>query len=199
LVNAELSFIKRVCDPDEATMEQIVAAARKAWIGMGDMVGAQNRFVAGSNQIVFFGPNNQQLQGNPYRRIRKEAGEYLKGILDETAYKIYREESDRRAMFERNLSIEIAVVLVDRKAFLLGEQRESLLEALRKEWNAIDYMAMQSCLSNAEMMPTIPNKILSRMLNREQVKLLNQNRQSTMLNIHIGQDQAVIEGEDWLR
>jgi hypothetical protein len=198
LVNAELSFIKRVCDPNEEQMKAIVAAAQQAFDAMADMTVEGQANVIARNNVRIRGPNNESLTQNPYTRVRKDAAKYLRPILRQEQLERYLEESKQRDDFERRAAIGIAVGLMDNKLILTEEQREQLTEELIAKWWGVDIQQMQMYLNNPQYAPQIPASSLSKVLTPSQLKLWR-SFNSTNFSVHIGHQPQSVLNEDWIK
>lgn len=197
LVNAEVSFIKRVCEPDEEQMTAIVAAAQQAYQGMGNMVTENGRVVQVNNARVR-GPNNESLTQNPYTRVRNDAAKFLGPILRKEQLERYLEESKLRDEFERQAAIDIAVGLIDDKLILTDEQREQLTEELIKNWKGVDIQQMQMYLYNPQYVPQVHIASLSKVLTQSQLKVWK-SFNSTNFSVHIGHQGNTGLNEDWIK
>lgn len=198
LVNAELSFVKRVCDPNEEQMTAIVAAAQQAFDAMADMTVEGQANVIARNNLRIRGPNNESLTQNPYTRIRKDAAKFLRPILRQEQLERYLEESKQRDEFERQAAIDIAVGLIDNKLILTEEQREKLTEDLIVKWWGVDIQQIQMYLSNPQYAPEIPVSSLSKILTPSQMKVWR-SFNSTNFSVHIGHEPQSGLNEDWIK
>lgn len=198
LINVELSFIKRVADPTDQQMDAIVKAATKALGDMGDIVRDPNNRVVRANQVNVMGPNGQQLTENPYPRIRKEALEYTKSVLDKSQYQRYESESKSRAEYERDAVIRIAIGIIDDKVVLSDEQRDKLDEKLSTSWKPMDIQQMQTYLHNPQYVPSLPRGLMTGILTRSQLNAWTTANATTMyINIGVQTNNGL--GEEWIK
>lgn len=198
LINHEISFAKRACSPTKEQLQQIVQAATKAHAAMRDMVNRNNQrvIVNGQQQVHFNGPNGEQMHGNPYDRVRKDASKYLKTILPAEKFEQYAAQSKARIAYERSVTVSIAMDLLDRRVGLLEEQREPIRQVLEEELK-LDMSMMSIYLYNPQFSPAWPNKVLAK-LTKLQKKALS-NGQNVFNSMHIGHEAQLGLGEEWLK
>ncbi|EMI57879.1 hypothetical protein [Rhodopirellula sallentina] len=174
LVNAELSFVKRVCSPSSDQMKEIVHAAKAAYMECSDLVadGPMNAQGRANKGWILRGPNNEQLKENPYLRVRRDAHTYLKPILSPAQYQSYIEEAAERDRFERETAIGLAIGMLDDRIGLTQTQYDELTKVLLKEWKEIDLQWIFHYTNNNEYMPPIPKPSLNKVLTKKQQKML---------------------------
>ncbi len=176
LVNVELSFIKRVCEPSVEQMKQIVWAATKAYLATGNLVQDENNNVRrfnNNNGVQLRGPNNELLSENPYGRVRRDALKYLKPILSQPQYETYVEEAKERDRFERATAIGLAIDMLDEKVGLTETQQSALTQTLMKDWQAIDLQWILNYVQNQQYLPPMPKDSLKKVLTPKQQKALD--------------------------
>ncbi len=201
LVNSELSFIKRVCRPTVNQMDKIVVEAKTAFDSMSDMVQGNNQPFVRVGEIRFMGPNQEQLSGNPYGRVRRDAMKYLKPILSEKQFQSYVDETKLRDDFERGAAIWVVIDLMDNKLVLTIEQRQKLYEKLLAGWRDIEISSIQNYVSNPNYMPQVPNNLVDPVLSTEQRSLWNAASQTRVqFQVSIREDNTTfLIHEDWIR
>lgn len=213
MVNLELSFIKRVCDPSDEQMEAIVKEAENVLGKMSDLVrapgrvamglavgGARGLAVGGDMGVVFRGPNQEQLIGNPYHRVREEMADCVKPKLTAEQYDRYVEESKQRDEFEREVAVSIAVELLDSKLVLTSEQRTQLTEKLMQGWKQVDFQWLQSYQNNPQYLPTMPSDLIEPILTSTQKNLWNAvNRTRVTLHVYVGNANSFGLEEEWIK
>ncbi|MEM6470772.1 MAG: hypothetical protein AAF802_14530 [Planctomycetota bacterium] len=197
LINCELSFIHRVCEPDESQMEQIVEAAKSAHAEMGAMVignGANVRVVVGQQNVMFNGPNGERMNGNPYDRVRNDAKKYLKPLISETQYAKYMEEFEARKEYERGCSVDLAMAVLDRKVGLLDDQRDKIREIMMSKFN-LDLGLMNIYIYNPQFAPPWPKEINQELSSVQKEVLADGPRVFNTMHVGNGPDLGL---KDWL-
>ena len=199
LVNAELSFIKRVCNPSTEQMQSIVAEAKSAFDSMSDLSVEGQRFI-GNGRGDFQGPNQEVFSGNPYTRVRSDAARYLTPLVSEDQYQRYVAEAKARDAFERSAAIDIALELIDDLVLLTSNQRVSIHEKLMQEWKDVDFQMMKLYLSNPQYMPEIPLQAFRKILDKAQLKLLTDGSvQRVFFTVTLQNNEHASLGEDWIQ
>lgn len=200
LINVELSFIKRVCIPSDDQMEAMVKEAKNVLGKMSDIVGHGQVGMRGEVAVVFRGPNQEQLVGNPYHRVRKELAIFMKPILSAEQYDLYLEESKQRDEFEREVAIDIAVEMIDSKLVLTSEQRAEITQKLLQGWKQVDFQWMQSYQNNPQYLPTMPAALIDPVLTPTQRNLWNAaNRTRVILGVSVGNTNSFGIDEEWIK
>jgi len=198
LVNLELSFIKRTCEPSDEQMTAIVAEAKKAFDAMSNLVDDQQANQWGD--VAFVGPNQERLSANPFLRIRQDAAKFLQPLVSEDQYKKYVDESSQRNEFEREAAMVIAIDLIDGKVALTDQQRTQLMEKLMKNWDKADFQHLQNYQMNRQYLPAFPDHLIEPILTRAQREILsaaNQSRATMFVNMATGS--AFGFDEDWIK
>lgn len=200
LINSELSFIKRVCDPTAEQMEAIVEAAAQSYEKTGDMVGDNENRAFNNADFRIVGPNNEQLNTDPFKRIRSDARNYLQPLVSQEQYARYEMEADQRDAFEQGAAIEIIVGMIDHKLVLTEDQRTNLTEVLMEKWKNIHLQAIQTYLHNPGYVPQLPSKTIDKVVTAQQLKIWQTLQQVTFSSqFTFGTDGMALEGEDWLK
>lgn len=201
LINLELSFIKRVCDPSDDQMAAMVKEAESIIGVMSDIVRVPGQVgMRGGVAIVFRGPNQEQLVGNPYHRVRKEMAIFVKPRLTPQQYDLYLEESTQRDEFEREVAIDIAVEMIDTKLVLTSEQRAEITQKLLQGWQQVDFQWMQSYLNNPQYLPTMPSGLIESILTPTQINLWNSvNRTRVILHASVVNANSFGLDEEWIK
>lgn len=199
LVNIELSFIKRACEPSDVQMKAIVAEAKVAFKAMSDMiVNNQRGFMIGEG--TFRGPNQELFDENPYVRVRKDAARYLKPLVSEKQHKKYVEEAKARDQFERSTAIDISLDLVDDLLLLTSDQRRMVYDKLMKDWTTIDFQILQMYLSNPQYMPSFPIDSFKKILEKPQIRLLTEaSKRRISFNVTLRNEAQDEKGEEWIQ
>ncbi|WP_146599617.1 hypothetical protein [Novipirellula aureliae] len=198
LVNQELSFIQRVGSLDEKSMNDLVAKATDAYLGMADMIGDQNRFFP--NEEMFYGPSGEMIRGNPYKRVRSDAKRYAEEVLSDEQFQRYVREADARAKFERDTAIKFVVDLIEKKLPLSHDQREAIKGNLAKDWKAIDVVSLQIYTQNPRYIPEIPDAHVLPELTVMQKKIwVTLKKQMANLGSHLSQGQQATIKEQWIK
>jgi len=199
-VNFEISFIKRVCEPSDEQMKAIIEAATRSYQGTGNLVQEEGNRLFDNNGFRVMGPNNEQLNEHPLRRIRSDALEYLPPIVSKDQFAIYKIEADLRDEFERSAAIEMIIGMVDEKLALTDEQRVKLNEGLMKEWKDVDLQSIQTYLYNPEYVPQLPAGTINKVFTKKQLEAWKSFNQTNFgVQFNQGQDGMGIEGEDWIK
>jgi len=201
LINLELSFIKRVCDPSDDQMTAMVKEAENVIGVMSDIVGVPGQVrMGGDVGALFRGPNQEQLVGNPFHRVRTEMAIFVKPILTAEQYDRYFEESKQRDEFEREVAVGIAVELLDSKLVLTSEQRTQLTDKLMQGWKQVDFQWLQSYQNNPQYLPTMPSDLIEPILTSTQKKLWNAvNRTRVTLHVYMGNANSFGLEEEWIK
>lgn len=198
VVNVELSFIKRACDPSEEQMKAIVAAATEAYEATGDMIAEDpQRIQAGQVQIR--GPNNELLNENPFHRIRRDAREYLKPLVSNEQYARYQTEADQRDKFERSAAVAMVVGMIDEKIALTDEQRPQTTDLLMEKWKDIDLQSIQNYVYNPQYVPQLPSGTIETVLTKRQWKAWESYTQVNFgMNFNLGNNPVGLSDEEWI-
>ncbi|TWU17923.1 hypothetical protein Poly21_00750 [Allorhodopirellula heiligendammensis] len=170
LVNLEISFIKRVCEPTDEQMTEIVAAAKQAYEATGDMVQDPQQAIRVDNRVQIMGPGNEQLKENPYRRVRRDAAKYLQAIVSEEQYDRYQAESKQRDEFERAAVVGTIVALIDDKIAMTEQQRAEMTELMTPLKDGFDLQSMQVYIYNPQYLPKIPVSVVNKVFDERQLK-----------------------------
>ncbi len=200
LYNAEISFVKRVCNPSDQQMKDIIAAVKTAYQTTGEMDDDPNNINFQAGQVRIMGPGNEQLNENPYRRVRRDAKNHLKEQLSDEQYAKYLVEAKQRDDFERGAAIEIVVGLIDDKIPLAEPERSELVRELLDKWDDVDLQSVQNYVYNPEYMPQLPPGVIDKVLTKKQLatwRTLN----VTNISFHIGfnNGQNLTLDEEWIQ
>jgi len=194
LVNAELSFVHRVCEPTEEQMKAIVESAEEAFDEMGDLL-ANNIRVAQLPR--FHGLNGETLNANPIRRIRNDTMEFLPLLLTEKQFQKYKQESSQRDRIEREAAVDYLITLLDSKLVLSEGQQRKLRTVFLSEWPSLDVEWINSYLNNPNFAPVIPSNLLRKVLNTDQQTAWASYQQVSM-GVMIGQNAEQFLQKEWL-
>lgn len=194
LVNAELSFVHRVCEPTEEQMKAIVESAEEAFDEMGDLL-ANNIRVAQLPR--FHGLNGETLNANPIRRIRNDTMEFLPLLLTEKQFQKYKQESSQRDRIEREAAVDYLITLLDSKLVLSEGQQRKLRTVFLSEWPSLDVEWINSYLNNPNFVPVIPSNLLRKVLNTDQQTAWASYQQVSM-GVMIGQNAEQFLQKEWL-
>ncbi|TWT56054.1 hypothetical protein CA85_46460 [Allorhodopirellula solitaria] len=200
LVNAEISFIKRVCEPTDDQMKEIIAAATQAYQATGDIVREPNQQFFAANAVRMMGPGNEQLNENPYDRIRSDAAKYLKPIISKEQYARYETESQQRSDFERAAVVGIIVGLVDDKIPMTDPQREQMAEMLMQDVDhrGYDLQSIQVYLNNSQYLPRLPGEVVREVFNEKQAEAWNSQNSNVSFAARFNADQQMSIDEEWI-
>ncbi|WP_430452551.1 hypothetical protein [Rhodopirellula europaea] len=194
LVNAELSFVHRVCEPTEEQMKAIVESAEEAFDEMGDLL-ANNIRVAQLPR--FHGLNGETLNANPIRRIRNDTMEFLPLLLTEKQFQKYKQESSQRDRIEREAAVDYLITLLDSKLVLSEGQQRKLRTVFLSEWPSLDVEWINSYLNNPNFVPVIPSNLLRKVLNTDQ-QMAWASYQQVSMGVMIGQNAEQFLQKEWL-
>lgn len=207
-VNAELSFIKRVCRPTVAQMNKIVTEATKSYRGLADLINDEregqavmvmNGLARQNQPIRFVGPNQEQLSENPFVRIRNDAQAYLKPCVSDEQYQDYVDESKMRTDFERKAAIDIAIGYLEDRLALTEDQREKIFDTFMKSWDDIDIQWIQMYLHNPQFMPSIPTDLIRKILTAEQKQQWQKaNKRNAFFQAYLHNQQNESLDEQWI-
>lgn len=201
LMNVELGFVKRVCEPTDEQKQKIAAAAEKCLEEMSDIVGAKanNAFGGfGGGQPVAMAANGQQLYENPFTRIRRDLADAIRPLISEQQFANYMAESEKRDQFRREAVVSMTMELLDRHLALTDDQRSRLTERLLEKWEgAEDLTSMETYLSNPQYVPQVPEVIVQRELDEAQRRLWK-SLNKYQFPIHLSNNAAGLWDEDFL-
>ena len=202
LVNAELSFVKRVCDPTDEQMTAIVAAAKEANEALASIVQDQRQPQAvdpfGRRQEMFIGPNNQRMSVNPFKRVREDVAKLLQPLVSAEQYSRYTAEAKARDEFERDAVVETLLEMLDTKLVLSPDQQTQLREKLGADDTLMDLHSLAIYRSNAQYLPQLPETLIVPILTASQKQVWN-----SLNRVNI--QQSIVQGnptgfaEEWLK
>ncbi|KLU01520.1 putative signal peptide protein [Rhodopirellula islandica] len=194
LVNAELSFVHRVCEPTDEQMKAIVESAQEAFDEMGDLL-FNNARVAQLPR--FHGLNGETLNANPIRRIRDDTLDFLPLLLTEKQFQKYKQESSQRERIEREAATDYLVTLLDSKVVLTDVQQRKLRTVFLSEWLDLDVEWIGNYANNPNFVPVIPSNLLRKVLNTDQQAAWATFQQVSM-GVMIGQSPERFLEKEWL-
>lgn len=195
-VNAEISFIKRVCDLSDEQLKMVVESAEQAFEEMNDLVAPQNQVIRVA-QVHYRGVNGVSFKGDPVKRVRQDAEEYLPLILTEAQHQKYTRESSQRQRAEQEAAADCLVHLVHSKVFLREHQRKKLRDVFLEEWESLDINWVWNYLNNPQFVPIIPSGLLRETLTTEQ-KAAWSSFQQVSMSVMVSGSQISLD-EDWLQ
>jgi len=202
LINAELSFVKRVCDPTDEQMTAIIVAAKHSLEALASIVQdprvpqAMDPF--GRRQEMFIGPNNQRMTVNPFKRVREDVAKLLQPLISAEQYLQYTAEAKARDEFERDAVVETLLEMLDTKLVLTPDQQTQLQEKLSADDTLIDLQSLAVYRSNAQYLPELPETLIVPILTASQKQIW-----SSLNRVNI--QQSIAQGnptgfaEDWLK
>ena len=200
LINIELSFVKRVCEPTEDQMTKIVAAAKEAHLAMASLVKPQNAVQAIRAQVMFMGPQGERMSINPYHRVREDMAKLLEPLVSPEQYAKYVEEARLRDEYERDAAVGIVLGMIDAKLALSADQRKAIYEKLMEEWKDIDLQWLQNYRNNPQYMPQMPDELISPVLTERQKELwIAATLQKVTMYANLGQGNPAGFTEEWLK
>lgn len=200
LINAEISFIKRVCEPSDEQMTAIIAAATKAYNATGDMVRDPNQLLAVGNHFRFLGPRNELLNQNPYHRIREDAAIYLQPIITAEQYVHYQTESNQREQFERGAIAALYVGLINAKIPMTEQQQAEMRELMMADQDDLDIECLQVYVNNPQYLPNVPAQVANKVFTKKQLaawKSLNAGQLS--FSTRVGNNSEMSIAEEWIK
>lgn len=177
LMNIELGFLKRVCDPTDEQKRKIAAAAEECLQGMNDIVGAKRNnpfggdLGGGGGAVVVMAANGQQLNENPFTRIRRDLREAVRPLLSEQQFEEYVTEAEKRERFQREAVVGITIELIDRHLVLSDDQRAKVMERLLENWQGAENLAIETYVHNPQYVPPVPEALVQRELNDAQLRV----------------------------
>lgn len=202
LINIELSFVKRVCEPTDEQMDKIVAAAKEAHKAMASVVtpqGAAMAFRAGG-MMMFMGPQGERMTVNPYHRVREDVAKLLEPLVSPEQYTKYVEEARLRDEYERDAAIGIVLDMIDSRLVLSEDQRKEIGQKLMNDWKEVDLQWLQNYRNNPQYMPQMPDELISPTLTAAQKKLWTAaTMQKVTMYANLGQSNAFGFAEEWLK
>nr|WP_236618366.1 hypothetical protein [Rhodopirellula europaea] len=196
LVNAELSFVHRVCEPTEEQMKAIVESAQDSLEGMVDILDPKVRGRTAST-IQYRGLDGQRLNQNPVRRIREDTMEYLPLLLSDEQYQKYKQESSQRERFEQEAASDYLAALVTYKLTLSKSQQRKLREVFLEEWPDLDSQWVVAYIDNQRFVPIIPSNLLRKVLTTEQ-QVAWASFQQVNISVMLGQNAELFLEKEWL-
>lgn len=201
LINLEISFIKRACQPNDQQMAAIISAATEAYEGTGDMLDESNPRFLDANRVRVLGPGNEQLNENPYDRIRRDAARYLQPLVSKDQYERYQTESKYREEFERRAVVGMIVGLIDDKIAMAEQQRIEMAEMLMPENDGFDLQSLQVYTYNPQYLPSLPSKVVAKIFTEKQLtawKSFNTTQISSFVN-GFSTNQEMSIDEEWIK
>jgi hypothetical protein len=200
LINVELSFVKRVCEPTDEQMAAIIAAARNAHQAMGNIIDNPrvNRNVFDRSNEVFLGPNQERLSANPYIWVRRDVERFLKPLVSAEQYARYIEELDAREKYEREAAIAILLELLDDKLHLSQDQQAKLHEEFLFGTNFPDLNSMNLYIQNPQYLPNLNGYAVEPILNNSQ-KLIWKSLSQTHFAQRLQTNNNTGFKEEWLK
>lgn len=200
LINLELSFVKRVCDPTDEQMTAIVAAAKEAHEAMANIFADQRQANErlGIHREIFMGPNNQRMNVNPFKRVREDVAKLLKPLVSEQQYANYTEEANSRDEYERTAAVDTLLEMLDAKLILSPEQQTQLQEKMSTSDTLPDLHTLIVYSSNTQYIPQLPDQLITPILSATQKQIWSSlNRVSIHQNLSQGNPTGF--REDWLK
>jgi hypothetical protein len=188
MLKVELSFANRAAGLNDEERRSVIAASKK-WL---------------DDFVVDFGknmdPNRRQMwmqgmhavggrQGDedPRESIQRGVAEVLAANLPPEKVASYKAESDKRAAFHRQVTIEALVDLIDTKVNLSSDQRGKITASLSDHWDPVWAPQLEIFTINSDLWPNIPDELVSPSLTPAQRGVLNQlNRQNGVTFIGAG-------------
>jgi hypothetical protein len=169
LVNAELSFVKRVCDPTEEQMAIIVEAARIANGRIASIL-TDHRMVEDhhDNHEIFVFHNQVRTTLNPYRTVRDDVAIFLQSLVSTEQYSRYISESKARDTFEREAAVETVLDMLDGILFLSLDQQSRLYGALIAESSLPDLHSLVEFDVHQKQIPRLPEHRIKPLLTESQ-------------------------------
>lgn len=200
LINVELSFVKRVCEPTDDQMAAIVVAAKDAHKVMANTIMEQRPGVDlfGRNQEMFMGPNQERMSVNPLERVREDVAKLLKPIVSEQQYSRYVAEAKSRDEYERDAAVGTVLEMLDAKLILSPDQQTQLQEKLSADETLPDLHTLSVYSSNTQYMPQLSERLITPVLTEAQKQIWSSlNRISFHQSILQGNSEGFTE--DWLK
>lgn len=202
LVNIELSFIKRVCDPTDEQMTEIVSAAKESLQKMGDIItpprAAMNAVPGGPE--VFWGPNQERMYQNPYFRVREEVTKLLKPLVTDQQYVRYTEEAQARDLYERDAAVESLVEMLDKRLVLSPDQQSQVHTILMKEASLPDLQTLRTYSSNPQYLPSLTKGLIEPVLEPSQKQVWDSlNHVRVVFGQHLQTQNQSGFTEEWLK
>lgn len=201
LINAELSFIKRVCEPTDEQMKAIVEAAKEAHKALASIVTPQGVPVPfqPNGGAMFMGMQGERISTNPYLRVREDIAKLLEPLVSAEQYAKYAEESKLRDVYEREAAVGIVLDMIDAKLVLSVDQRKEIFEKLMKDWKEVDLQWLQNYRNNPHYMPNLPEQLIAPSLTDSQKKIWTvATQQKVTMYSHIGQGNPSGFVEEWI-
>jgi len=200
LINVELSFVKRVCEPTDDQMAAIVVAAKDAHEAMASILTDQGQAFnpLGRNQQIFMGPNQERMSVNPYIRVREDVANLLKPLLSAEQYTRFVAEAKSRDEYERDAAVGTVLEMLDAKLILSPEQQTQLQEKLSADETLPDLHTLSVYSSNTQYMPQLSERLITPVLTEAQKQIWSSlNRISFHQSILQGNSEGFTE--DWLK
>jgi hypothetical protein len=200
LINLELSFVKRVCDPTDEQMTAIIAAAKEAHEAMANILTDQRQAFEnrGIQREIFMGPNNQRMNVNPFKRVREDVAKLLKPLVSEQQYASYTEEANSRDEYERAAAVDTLLEMLDAKLLLSPDQQTQLHEKMSTSDTLPDLHTLIVYSSNTQYLPQLPDQLITPILSATQKQIWSSlNRVSIHQNLSQGNPTGFTE--DWLK
>lgn len=172
LMNVEIGFIKRVCNPTEEQRKAIAAAADTVLTELSDtLFNKQNN--AGYSKTVAVTASGQQLTENPIVRIEQEMAQAIRPLISESQFAEYQREVKSRSRFRHEAKVAVLIELLDGQLSLSDVQRAHLRERLHDRWAAEEVPSLQMYLSNPSYTPPLDSGLIVPVLEPDQNAIWN--------------------------
>lgn len=174
-----IAFARRACKltPDE---ERLLAVMNDAWIaqhmkasvqGVAAMQGIAAgvaRFLRGAKAVN--PARNEEQPQQVIARVKQAIDKQIENALIEEHREAYRTEREARDKFRSQALASVLVAAIDYRVYLSTEQRQRLEGELTK-WLKKD-LYWQFYFQNQSYIPDLPQNVLSKVLNKEQLDAL---------------------------
>jgi hypothetical protein len=201
LINAELSFVKRVCEPTDEQMTAIVEAAKEAHKAMASIITEQGQAIAWRpGDAMFMGPNQERISTNPFRRVREDIAKLLKPLISAEQYAKYTEEAELRDLYEQDAAVGIVLDMIDSRLVLSVDQRNEIEKKLMTGWKELDLLWLQNYRHNPQYMPTMPDQLITPSLSASQRALWTAaTQQKVTMYANLNQGNSSGFTEEWIK
>ena len=161
LLDVELAFVRRVCEPDPSQRELVAKAGEQCMTAvLTKCAAAQIQMENGG-----FRPGSQP---NPRGLLQEQFADALTKSLRPEQVERYRRESQQRTASRRRAVVHYMIAKADQTLAFSSEQREKLTQTLLEHYSDDWEQAIPLWMHNPQFVPAIPNRWITPLLNEKQ-------------------------------
>lgn len=173
VLNRELAFLRRVCEPNEEQLRQVAATAQdRLAVAVRRYATAQNQFRQGRAR------NASTAMPEPRVLIQQELAAIVEQKLRPEQASHYAEECSQGAEFRKRAVVLNLVARFDKDLALSPDQRQKLIESLTANYQENWGRWLSLVAHNIQVSPQIPENLVLPLLNEKQKTIWRQSPQS---------------------